>query len=412
MSLEQTLAEFRPDVVGISMRNADDIQLENRQTYFGTAVELCRKLRQLCAGPIVLGGTAFSIFPEELLTLTGADFGVQGAGEVAFNRLIQAIATGSDPSDIRGLVYRRGETILLNPSDPEEPIYPQAAVRSPDLADFYLRRSTMLNIATQRGCNLKCCYCTYPLIEGRQIRCRDPEAVADELTTIQGLGAKHAFIVDAVFNLKNDHVVRVCEAILRQRIKLTWTCFLRPKNLTREVMGLMARAGLTHIEFGTDSFCDSVLEEYGKAFTFEDIFHSNELARAAHVYYAHFLVCGGPGETRETMETGFRNSQRLTGAIIFALAGMRIYPGTPLFARAQREGALNTNAGLLEPTYYISPKMSAAEVLRQLSEFKERSPNWVAGSVPPEAARIIERLRSRGVVGPPWQFYGLLQRFS
>jgi hypothetical protein len=179
----------------------------------------------------------------------------------------------------------------------------------------------MLNISTQRGCGQPCCFCTYPLIEGHQNRRRAPEAVADELAAIERQGAKHVFITDAVFNLTNEHVFDICDAILRRHVNLTWGCFLRPKNLTAELMTLMARAGLTHIEFGADSFCDEVLVEYGKTFTFADIVHSTELARAAHVHYSHFVICGGPGETRKTLRTGFANSQRLTNAIIFVFAG-------------------------------------------------------------------------------------------
>ena len=405
-SVEKILAEFRPDVVGISLRNVDDVQLQSRRTYFGEAVELCQTLRRICGCPIVLGGTAFSIFPDRLLGMTGANCGIHGTGEVAFNQLIAALATGADPTGIQGLVYRRGDHIVSNPRDPGESASLEPAERPADLVEYYLRHSSMLNISTQRGCSLPCCFCTYPLIEGRENRRRDPDAVAEELATIQRHGAKHVFIADAVFNLNNDHVTGICEAILRRGVKLTWSCFLRPKNLSAELMALMAQAGLTHIEFGADSFCDEVLVEYGKTFTFADILRSTELARAAHVHYSHFVICGGPGETLATLETGFANSQRLTGAIIFAFAGMRIYPGTDLFERAQHEGRLTADADLLEPVYYISPALTEEQLLGKLADFGKHSRNWIVGPLPPNFTQIADRLRQRGVVGPLWEFLG------
>jgi len=411
-SVEKVRAKFQPDIVGISLRNVDDVQLQSRQTYFGEAVELCRRLRQVCQCPVVLGGTAFSVFPDRLLALTGADFGIHGAGEVAFNQLIAALATGADPTGIGGLVFRRGEQIIINPRDQAASAALQSAERPADLVDYYLRHSSMLNISTQRGCGLPCCFCTYPLIEGRENRRRDPAAVAEELASIQRQGAKHVFIADAVFNLSNDHVTGICEAILRRGVKLTWSCFLRPKNLTIELMLLMARAGLTHIEFGADSFCDVVLVEYGKTFTFADILHSTELAHAAHVHYSHFVICGGPGETLTTLETGFANSQRLTGAIIFAFTGMRIYPGTELFARAQRDGLLSAAADLLEPVYYISPALTEEQLLEKLADFSQRSRNWIVGPLPSNFTQIADRLRQRGVIGPLWEYLGTLQRLS
>ena len=410
--LEQLVTEFQPDVVGVSVRNVDDVQFQSRQTYFHSAVSLCRKMRRLCSSPIVLGGTAFSIFPEQFLRLTGADYGIQGAGEIAFPKLVASLATGTDPGNISGLVYRRGERIVVNPCDPTEPIYANVVERAPELARFYLQHSSMLNVETQRGCNMTCSYCTYPLIEGRRIRRRDPEVITEELLALQRQGAKHVFIVDAVFNLRNDHVTAVCEAMLRRGIRITWTCFLRPKNLTSELMTLMARAGLTHIEFGADSFCDAVLDEYGKALTFDDILESSNFAHEAGIHYAHFLICGGPGETVDTLRTSFANSKRLRGAVVFALAGMRLYPNTPLFARAQREGRLPVDRDLLRPTYYFSRALAEQELLEQLEEFKDNAPNWLVGAPPASFVQLSDRLRQRGVVGPLWEYYPTLQRLT
>ena len=340
--LEHVLAEFQPHVVGVSLRNVDDVQFQSRQTYFDDAVELCRTLRQRCDCPIVIGGAAFSIFPEQLLTLTGADFGIHGPGEVAFNRLIEAIATGTDPSGIRGLVYRQGERVVINPRDPAEPVSPDIPERPAELVEFYLRQSSMLNIQTQRGCSLKCCYCTYPLIEGRQFRRRPPDAVAAELETIQRQGAKHVFITDSVFNTSAEHVADICEAILRRNVEIHWSCFLRPKNLTQELMALMARAGLTHIEFGTDSLCDSVLEEYGKAFTFDDVLQSSELARAAGVHQAHFLICGGPGENARDTANHICQCESAAGRDHFRPGG---YAGLPGHAFAGARPTRGTSPG-------------------------------------------------------------------
>ena len=54
-TVADTLAEFRPDAVGISLRNVDDVQSVSRETYFGDAVALCQSVRRGCACPIVLG---------------------------------------------------------------------------------------------------------------------------------------------------------------------------------------------------------------------------------------------------------------------------------------------------------------------------------------------------------------------
>jgi hypothetical protein len=50
--------------------------------------------------------------------------------------------------------------------------------------------------------------------------------------------------------------------------------------------------------------------------------------------------------------------------------------------------------------------------LRQLAEFKRQAPNWMIGAMPPSFAQLADRLRQRGVVGPLWEYYALLQRLT
>jgi hypothetical protein len=124
------------------------------------------------------------------------------------------------------------------------------------------------------------------------------------------------------------------------------------------------------------------------------------LAVRAGVDSCHFLICGGPGETPETLQESFENSQSLERSIVLALVGMRIYLGTNLLARAQQEGLLPANADLLQPHYYLSPALTEQTVFDQLSGFARQSPNWIVGDPPPRYVEMAERLRRRGVIGP------------
>jgi len=274
------LGASEPDYVGISLRNIDDVLIRKQETFFDNLASLCARIRQHTSSPIILGGSGFSLFPERLLALAGADFGICGEGEASLVALINALESDSGLSAIPGLVYRQNGNIMVNA--------PSTHSLGHDLADedrpapirqHYLQASGILNLQTQRGCGCRCCYCTYPVIEGKQQRRRPAEAVAAEFEQLQRLGARYVFIVDSIFNSSPLHVTEVCEAILRRNVKLAWGCFMRPRGLTPELIRLMAQAGLTHIEFGTDSFSDTTLSAYHKHFTFEDVFISSELAR-------------------------------------------------------------------------------------------------------------------------------------
>lgn len=410
-ALEQTLAEFQPDFIGLSLRNIDDVLIRERETYFGEFLSLCGSLRQRTTAPLILGGSGFSIYPERLLELAEADYGICGEGEHSLVALIRALESGDGPGPIPGLVRRGEQAVMRNGAsladlsqDTSLPVRPERLVA------HYLKTSGMLNVQTQRGCPHGCCFCAYPVLEGRLWRQRPAEAVAEEMAELERAGARYVFIVDSVFNSSATHVTAVCEALLRRGLRLRWGCFLRPQGLTRELMRLMARAGLAHIEFGTDSFCDEVLSEYGKAFRFEDVLQAAELARREQIEQCHFLIVGGPGESVATLQTSFRNSLRLGDVTIMAITGMRIYPGTPLSHRAQAEGVVEPGSDLLAPVYYVAPGLTTDEIFEILRRFVGQSPNWIAGHPPPAYQQLVERLRQRGVVGPLWSYVPPVQR--
>ena len=409
--LEEVLQAYRPHLVGISVRNIDDVLIRTQETFFESTAEICEKVRKTIEARTVLGGSGFSIFPKELLEFSGADFGVAGAGEAPLLELLRALEQGQVWDQVPGLVFRRDGRVHVNPPLPDMPTPTLTDADRPlEIVARYLKEGAMLNIQTQRGCAFHCCYCTYPLLEGRAHRRRPAETVAEEFEQLQKLGARYAFIVDSVFNSSARHVTEICEAILKKNLKLKWGCFLRPQGLTRDLTKLMARAGLSHIEFGSDSFCDDVLESYQKGLCFDDIAHSSELAGQEHLDYCHFLIAGGPGETKETLRRGFANSKSLAGAVMMAVVGARIYPGTALHQRAIVEGLIEPDTNLLSPAYYLSPELTSDAIFFELQEHARTAPNWIVGDPSPAYENFVDRLRHRGVVGPLWSYLSMIQR--
>lgn len=408
---DEALAASRPDFVAISLRNIDDVLIRKQETYFGDLAVLGAKAREHTRVPIIIGGSGFSIFPKRLLELTGADFGICGAGEAALVELIAALQNGGNYRDIAGLVFRQNGSIVANPAAiGRVDLELTEEDRPAPITSHYLESSGVMNLQTQRGCVFRCCYCTYPLIEGKKHLGREPDVVAEEIVRLQRQGARYVFFTDSIFNSSRQHVAGICEAILRRNVKMSWGCFLRPQGLTPELMKLMARAGLAHAEFGSDSFCDEVLTAYRKDFSFDDILACSELARQEKVDYCHFLIAGGPGETTATLERGFINSQRLKGAVFMAVVGMRIYPGTQLVERAIAEGCIAHDADLLSPSYYLAPGLTQESIFAQLQHFARRSPSWIAGDPDPAYKALVARLRRRGVIGPLWSYFAMMQR--
>ncbi len=407
--LEEIVTATTPAFIGISLRNIDDQRIDDTVFFVPQLLTAIGQVRRISAAPIIIGGSAYSLFPESLLAKSGADYGIVGEGDEAMPKLVGLLAgkaSGAVPdlASVPGLVYRQGTAIVRNPPELLDARTVTAPYRQSNMFDYYLLNGGIANIQTQRGCPFTCCYCTYPVIEGTELRLRDPKTVVDEIEEVMLRGTRYVFFVDSVFNADTGHVAGLCDELIARNVGIAWGCFLRPAGVTREIMRLMARAGLRHVEFGTDSLSDPVLDAYGKQFTFDDILRADAQADAAQVRHAHFLINGGPGETESTLHEAFDNSLRLKKTVIFPYAGMRLYPGTALYRHVVREGGIHEQTDLLHPFFYITPGLSKERITAILESFHERSSRWIVKDPTPGQQQVIERLRAKNIPGPLWEF--------
>ncbi len=101
-SLQGAITGFRPEAIGISVRNIDDQRMNGPTLLPDQVREVTAECRSLSDAPIILGGAGFSIFPLSLLNYLGADLGIRGEGEGALPDLLDLLAKGGDTSEFQG----------------------------------------------------------------------------------------------------------------------------------------------------------------------------------------------------------------------------------------------------------------------------------------------------------------------
>lgn len=386
--LAARIAAFTPDYLCLSLRNLDNSDSLSHSAYPAMAKRLVEVIRSNSSTPIIIGGPAFSIMPEELLAYTGADYGIVGEGERLLCELIQDLEEGKKPPRL----WR--SSVLLSGDQIGSTLYSQ------EMIDFYLARSGMINLQTKRGCPHGCIYCSYPALEGERYRCRDPRAVVDDLERIKAEhGVDNFFFTDSVFNDSAGHYLTVVEEILRRDLTLRWCCYLRPEGIGRAELALMKRAGLYAVEVGTDGASDTTLAALNKGFTFADALAVNRACVAERLPCAHFVMFGGPDETMATVAEGLENLQKLEHTVVFAFSGIRILPGTPLLARAIEDGLLAANDPLREPLYYQSPEVDV-EVMNAAitAAFRNRRDRVFPPAEGQKRLAIMHRFGYRGLL--------------
>lgn len=382
------LSGKRYDLVGLSIRNLDSVDSADPHEYLTDIVKIVNVIRHKLTAPIVLGGPAFSIMPQAMLELLKADYGVVGEGEELLPWLVSEIAAGKVPEE--KIFYAEASKQVW-----QKPIFTDNA------AEFYIQHGGMLNIQTKRGCPHACSYCSYPTIEGRQIRYRDPDEVAEEVVRLQtDYEAKYIFFTDSVFNDGQGHFREVAEALIKRNNKIPWSAFFRPQNLDRQDLQLLKRSGLAAIELGTDAATDITLAGINKKFSFSDVLEIHERVIREDIPCAHFIMFGGPGEDEDTLQQGLKNIEKLEKSVVFAFVGIRILPGTAIFDRAVQDNLIKTDQSLLQPIFYFSPHVSRERIEEQIKQsFSNRMDRIYPCS---EFEERIVMLHKMGHVGPLW----------
>ena len=389
-ALSEVVENNTPDIVGISIRNIDNVNTLNEQCYVDDAYGIVERIRQISNSVIVLGGSGFSIMPEAILNKVKADYGIVGEGEALMVNFANDAAQGVYPKErcVHATAKLAGETI---PS----PYY------DPDILGFYLKKGNMASVQTKRGCEYKCAYCTYPFLEGSAMRHRRPEAVVDDIQLlVDKYKTKYIFFTDSVFNDREGHYHEVLREIKKRDIDVSWTAFFRPELFNEEDILLMKESGLKAAEIGADAPSDATLRGLRKPFLFKDIAACNDLLVKHGIATAHYYMFGCPGETAETVMEGVKNIKSLRKTVSFVYMGIRILPGTFLAEIARDEGVISPGQELLEPKYYIAPGINREWLENTLTESFKGIRNCI---FPPDVLdSSIQFLHSMGFSGSLW----------
>jgi radical SAM superfamily enzyme YgiQ (UPF0313 family) len=381
---------LHPDLIGISIRNIDNINSSGLVSYAGPCRALVRALRAVSSAPVVLGGAGFSLCAGPIMHLTGADYGIVGEGETAFCELIDQLAAGQAPKD--NIIF------------PQAPLPGESfglPLRPPRWADFYLKAGGMLNVQSKRGCPHRCAYCSYPTLEGHAYRFRPAGDVVDEIERLKNeAGADYFAFTDSVFNDARGHYLQIAEEMVRRGLTIPWMAFFRPQRFTREEVALLKCSGLACVEWGTDCSTDSTLAAMQKNFTWTEVEHANALFNEFGIFGTHFIIFGGPGETERTVAEGLANIERLERCVVLAYCGVRILPATRVRDLAIKEGMIQPDDDLLEAKFYVSPQVTMEGLNKALTaSFGTRIDRiW-----PPD--RDLEKVRifhQMGTRGPIW----------
>jgi radical SAM superfamily enzyme YgiQ (UPF0313 family) len=353
-SIQQAIQETLPQVIGISIRNIDDQNRQEPRFLLEKARDVVAACRAGSHAPIVLGGPGYSLFSREALAYLKADYGIRGDGEIAFPALLERLRSDQDPCGLPGVQVpgEMGEADFNPIRDLDRfPLWDEALDHpvNRESTDFWMP------VQSRRGCPNDCSYCSTAKIQGRALHCRSPRQVVDTMAKLAGRGYRRFYFVDNSFNIPEAQALELCAELQDLPKNVQWRCILYPQAVSEELVHGMASSGCVEVSLGFESGSAKILKEMNKRFSPEEVRRISGLLASHGIRRVGFLLLGGPGETRETVEESlaFARSLKLEGLRL--TVGLRIYPGTPLSRRALQEGVIENEAELLFPRFYLAP---------------------------------------------------------
>ena len=307
------------------------------------------------------------------------DFCISGEGEVTFLEFLKNRTFGvPDLSSIPGLAHRENisKPFKINPK--RKALEVLHDVPSPFLTgvvddEVLLRPKIEANIETQRGCNLRCSYCTYHKDMG-SITYSSVERVVGEVVYLVNKGVKRVRFVDANFSSDLDYSKAIIRAFIQSRFELRLMFELIPGFIDEELATLLEEFSDLHpwnditLGVGVQSIKLNTNKAMRRGIKIEKFNYTFELIKKHNLFAKIDLIIGLPGENLIDIEASLEymmETVRFGQGHLLCFHVLRGLPGTELLEIARKNNM--TFSSKNEPHVFIeSPELPRKDMLKCL----------------------------------------------
>ncbi len=238
----------------------------------------------------------------------GADYIIQGEGEITLLELINSIEKDQSVETISGIVYQNDVEIKVNSKRPVLQNLDELPLPAWDLIDINAYKNIWkqsnqtftLNIATTRGCPYKCNWCAKP-IYGNRYHAHSPEYIVNHIKYLtETFGVNRFWMCDDIFGLKPNWVQEFNLELEKQKVKISYYIQSRVDLLLKEdTIEALAKSGLEEVWVGAESASQKILDAMDKGTKVEQIYEATRLLKAKKIRVAFFLQFGYLDENQE-----------------------------------------------------------------------------------------------------------------
>jgi len=298
---------------------------------------------------MIIGGAHITAVPEETMKkFQYLDIGVLGEGEVTIVELLKALEANRKLDDIPGIIFRDNGEFKATPKRdfikdlddlpmPAWDLLPDLSCYSPPA--WSLNESNSGLLITSRGCAAKCIYCDRSGF-GNVCRAHSADYVMRLIRHLYDkYNIRHFRINDDNFILFKKRLYEICEKIINEGPRITWSCFARADGVNLEMLKLMKMAGCRQISYGVETASQEIHDIEDKNIDIKQIEMAIKETHEAGIKTVAFCMIGHPLETPQTIRATIDFVKRLP-VDDFKMMFVTPFPGTELYANAHKYGTL------------------------------------------------------------------------
>lgn len=292
----------------------------------------------------VIGGPHMAIYPEETLSYDFVDYGIIGEGEYPMLELVEAIEGRQPIQNIKGLVYKEDGKVRINEAyivtDLDKIPFPARHLLPMGKYSSIIGLHPVTTMISTRGCPYHCGFC-FKGPSDKKYRTRSAQNVVDEMElVVKEYGVREIMFYDDILTLKREHIINICNEILKRGLKIKWESPARVDNVDFELLRLMRKAGCMRLRYGVESGEPDILKLMKKGITLGMVRDALNWTKKAGIETFVYFMVGYIHETPQTIKKTISLAKNLNPNLIMFTVTTP-YPGTHLYETAQREGLID-----------------------------------------------------------------------
>ncbi|MBU0482884.1 MAG: B12-binding domain-containing radical SAM protein [Proteobacteria bacterium] len=261
-SLPQVLAEFKPDIAGITGVTCEA----------NSVLEIANEIKESCGSKIVVGGIHASNDPN-FFNRSQVDYVAIGLGKASFRELVLALNEGQKDIRIPGIAATSpGAPLAYTPrkfssSDLADEIPPAYHLVDQYRSTYYLAslHLDMGFVVTAFGCPFNCSFCCISGLTGGRYLTHKTDTVIRDIKMLGDLPVIR--LLDANTFGDPEHARRLCTAIREAGIKKQFLADVRSDTVVKhpDLMQQWKDAGLRAVIIGFEEISDEGLKKMNKS---------------------------------------------------------------------------------------------------------------------------------------------------